>query len=434
MCENRAMASARFSPVERAHPLRIPIVALLSLALLGCANFRRLKGDLKEIEKTSELSGKVRAGEWMGGPIDVFLFEADPASGKPRRVAQFETLEKPGKYSFRVHPGSYMIGAAEDVNLNTTLDPGEPHGLYEDFELIEVGPKESHSRLNLTLSKARAPALDRLAVEEVEIDFDLRIGEIAALDSPQFDPSSGPLGMWQPFEFFEKYGAGVYMLQEYDPGKIPVLFIHGMSGHPREFSTLIDSLDPSLYQPWVYQYPSGLRIEKVARGLERILKSMRAKQKFDRVCVVAHSMGGLLAHRWLRDQADAGGDRYVRFLATISSPLGGIASADTGVKMAPEVVPSWRDVGPKSEFIRTLFDRPFPDDIEYALYFGFGSSGKKSKQGTDGTVLVRNALPRAAQDSATVVSGFAETHTGILSNEATVEQLNKDLTALCRPQ
>ncbi|MFW2388422.1 MAG: hypothetical protein ACN4G0_08800, partial [Polyangiales bacterium] len=77
------MASSRVSPLGRAQILRIPMVALLSLALLGCANFRRLKGDLKEIEKTSELSGKVRAGEWMGGPIDVFLFEADRNSGKP---------------------------------------------------------------------------------------------------------------------------------------------------------------------------------------------------------------------------------------------------------------------------------------------------------------------------------------------------------------
>lgn len=428
------MASSRNDSLELVRSFRILLLALLSLALLGCANFRRLKGDLKEIEKTSQLSGKVRAGEWMGGPIDVFLFEADPESGKPRRVTQFETLKKPGKYSFRVKPGSYMIGAAEDVDRNTTLDPGEPHALYKDFAIVEVGPKESHSRLNMVLSKDRAPALDRLAVEEVEVDFDLRIGAVAKLDDPQFDPSSGPLGMWQPFEFFEKYGAGVYMLQEYEPTKVPVLFIHGMSGHPREFSTLIDSLDPALYQPWVFQYPSGVRIEKAAHGLDRILNSMRAKQGFDRLCVVAHSMGGLLAHRWLRDQLDAGGDRYVQFLATVASPLGGIASADTGVKMAPEVVPSWRDVGPKSEFIQTLFDRRFPDDVEYALYFGFGSSGKKSKQGTDGTVLVRNALPRAAQDSATVVSGFAETHTGILSNEATVQQLNKDLKALCLPQ
>ncbi len=385
------------------------------------------------MEKMASLSGRVSAGDWEEGPIDVYLFDVDAKAGKPFRTSQFVTLEKPGKYSFRVRPGYYMIGAAADRNQNGELDPGEPHAVYEDLEIVEIGAKNSRSRLNMELSKERAPALDRIAVEEVAGDFDLHIGELAALDDPRFDPSTGPLGMWQPYTFFQKYGGGVYMLQEYERDKTPVLFIHGMSGHPREFATLIDGLDSERYQAWVYQYPSGVRIQKAADALFRIVESMHAKQNFDRLCVVAHSMGGLVAHQFVRDQVDAGSDRYIPFLATIASPLGGISSADTGVKMAPEVVPSWRDVGPKSQFIQSLFNRPFPADIDYALYFGFGSSSKKSKQGTDGTVLVRNAMPREAQDSAVVVSGFAESHTGILTNKATVEQLNEDLEAHCLP-
>ena len=383
------------------------------------------------MEQAGKISGRVKAGDWKGSPIDVYLFDVDERAGKPVRVSQFQALKEPGKYSFNVRPGYYMIGAAEDVNADGELGPGEPHAVYNDFEILDIGPKSRRSRLNMTLNKVRAPALDRIAAEDVAVDFEIHIGELAQLDDPRFDPSSGPLGMWQPSSFFDKYGAGVFMLQEYAKNKTPVLFIHGMSGYPREFATLIDGLDPRLYQAWVYQYPSGVRIQSAVNTLHRILESMHAKQKFDRLCIVAHSMGGLLAHQYVRDQVDAETDRYVLFLATIASPLGGIPSADTGVKMAPEVVPAWRDVGPKSEFVELLFERPFPSDIEYALYFGFGSSSKRNKQGTDGTVLVRNALPRQAQDSATVVSGFAETHTGILRNEATVQQLNKDLTALC---
>lgn len=428
------MGPSQAPSIGPAPRVRFLLVALVSVGLVGCANFRRLRSDLKEMEKTSELAGKVRAGEWQGGPIDVYLFDVDSEAAKPIRVSQFVTLRAPGKYRFHVRPGAYMLGAAEDVNANGELDPGEPHGLYDDFAIIEIGPKEKRTRLNMELRKERAPGLDRVAADQVTVDFELQIGALAKLDDPQFEPSSGPLGMWQPFEFIERYGAGVYMLEEYDPKKTPVLFIHGMSGHPREFTTLIESLDTEVYQPWVFQYPSGIRIQRSVDGLNRIIESMHAKRDFDRLCVVAHSMGGLLAHHWLRDQVDAGAERYIRFLATIASPLGGIPSADTGVKMAPEVVPAWRDVGPKSEFVQSLLKRPFPADVKYALYFGFGSSSKKSKQGSDGTVLVRNALPRAAQDSATVVSGFAETHTGILRHEATVKQLNKDLRALCLPQ
>ncbi len=407
------------------------LIVLIAAELGGCANFRRLRRNLEEMERTGTVSGRVKAGDWKGGPIDVYLFDVDEHVGKPVRISQYQTLKEPGKYSFGVRPGYYMIGAAEDLNADGELNPGEPHAVYNDFEILNIAPKGRRSRLDMKLSEERAPALDRVAAQGVPVRYELQMGALATLDDPRFDPSSGPLGMWQPRDFFDKYGAGVFMLQEYAAGKTPVLFIHGMSGHPREFTTLIEGLDPALYQAWVFQYPSGVRIQSAVDALQKILESMHAKQGFDRLCIVAHSMGGLLAHQLVRDQVDAHTDRYVRFLATIASPLGGIPSADTGVRMAPEVVPAWRDVGPKSEFVRFLFDRPFPPDLEYVLYFAFGSSSKRSKQGTDGTVLVRDALPRQAQDCATVVSGFAETHAGILWSSATVAQLNKDLAALC---
>jgi len=154
---------------------------------------------------------------------------------------------------------------------------------------------------------------------------------------------------------------------------------------------------------------------------------VHAKRNFERLCIVAHSMGGLVAHQLVRDPGVSGSEGYVRFLGTISSPLGGIPSADMGVKMAPEVVPSWRDVGPASEFVQSLFDRPLPPEVRYALYFGYGSGSKLSKQATDGVVPVESQLPRQAQDAAWVVSGFAESHTTILRSKAMSQRLNRDL-------
>ncbi|MGB3050227.1 MAG: alpha/beta fold hydrolase [Polyangiales bacterium] len=406
------------------------LLGLVAGGLVGCKNFRRLRADLKETENMASVSGRVTTGDWEGGAIDVYLFDVEPSVGKPVRVSQVVRLEEPGKYRFSVRQGLYMIAAHEDANENERLDPGEPHALYEDFEILDVKAKSNRSRLNMELSTVRAPALDRISVQVPE-KIEMRMGEVARLEDPRFDPSTGPMGMWTPRKFYDTYGAGVFMLQAYDKEKTPVLFIHGMSGHPREFTALIESLDPELYQPWVFQYPSGARLQNVVDALRRVLESMHAKQKFDDLCLVAHSMGGLVAHQLVRDQVDAGTKRYVRFLATISSPLGGIPSADTGVKMAPEVVPSWRDVGPKSQFVRSLFERPFPSDVSYALYFGFGHSSKDKKHGTDGVVTVPSALPRPPQDAAKVVSGFAESHTGILVNQATVKQLNEDLSALC---
>jgi pimeloyl-ACP methyl ester carboxylesterase len=402
---------------------------LIAAELFGCANFRRLRADLHELEKLSKLSGRVHAGDWNGGPIDVYLFEVDESVGKPFRTTQFLTMQEPGKYAFEVDPGYYMIGAHEDLDGDEELGLGEPHAVLRDLEVLEIGPNDDRSGLNMELRTQRAAALDRLRPERVVVDYELHLGEVAQLEDERFDPSSGPMGMWQPHEFFEKYGAGIFMLQEYAEEKTPVLFIHGMSGHPREFATLIEGLDPQLYQAWVLQYPSGERIQAIVDGLHRILQSMHAKRGFERLCIVAHSMGGLVAHQLLRDQGASGTARYVRFLGTISSPLGGIPSADKGVKMAPGVVPSWRDVGPRSEFIQSLFDRPFPPDIHYALYFGYGNGSKA----TDGVVTIKSQLPRQAQDDASVVSGFAESHTGILRNGAMAQRLNRDLR-LCLPQ
>jgi pimeloyl-ACP methyl ester carboxylesterase len=396
---------------------------LIGAELFGCANFRALRADLHDIEKLSTLSGRVTAGEWNGGPIDVYLFEVDETVGKPFRTSQFVTLEKPGKYRFMVRPGYYMIGAHEDADRDGELGAGEPHAVLRDLEILEIGPKDNRNGLNMELGTERSAALDRIKPETAVLEIELHMGKVAQLDDERFNPSSGPMGMWQPHAFFEKYGGGIFMLQEYAEEKTPVLFIHGMSGHPREFAALIEGLDPELYQAWVLQYPSGTRIQVVVDALRRGLDSMRAKRRFERLCIVAHSMGGLIAHQLVRDQAASGTDRYLRFLGTISSPLGGIPSADKGVKMAPGVVPSWRDVGPKSEFIQSLFDRPFPANVHYALYFGYG----KGSKATDGVVTINSQLPRQAQDDASVVSGFAESHTGILRNGAMVQRLNRDL-------
>ena len=58
---------------------------------------------------------------------------------------------------------------------------------------------------------------------------------MAALSDPRFDRDNGRMGLWEPFDFLLEVGAGVYMLEPYDPSRTPVVFVHGMGGSPREF-------------------------------------------------------------------------------------------------------------------------------------------------------------------------------------------------------
>jgi pimeloyl-ACP methyl ester carboxylesterase len=101
--------------------------------------------------------------------------------------------------------------------------------------------------------------------------------------------------------------AGIYMFEPYQPGKIPVVMVHGLLSSPLTWSTMFNDLraDPTLrqhFQFWFYLYPTGdpyletaadLR-QSVAR-LRRELDPERADPALDHMVFVGHSMGGLVS-------------------------------------------------------------------------------------------------------------------------------------------
>ena len=112
------------------------------------------------------------------------------------------------------------------------------------------------------------------------------------------------------------FATGVYMIHPYDPNKIPILFVHGLLGTPLSWQNLTNDLcsDPKIlehYQPWFFLYPTGQpMLESAAQLREDLVATQRL---FDpsgsaiashHVVVVAHSMGGLLAHTLVSDSGD----------------------------------------------------------------------------------------------------------------------------------
>jgi pimeloyl-ACP methyl ester carboxylesterase len=84
-------------------------------------------------------------------------------------------------------------------------------------------------------------------------------------------------------EFYEAR-AGVYALEPYHPGKIPVVLVHGIWSSPKVWGPMLAALrgDPTLrsaYQFWVVLYPSGYPLPLAARSLRRSLREIR--QRFD---------------------------------------------------------------------------------------------------------------------------------------------------------
>ncbi len=106
---------------------------------------------------------------------------------------------------------------------------------------------------------------------------------------------------------------GLSLLEPYDPGKIPVVMIHGLRSSPLAWMELTNDLagHPELgrrYQIWHYAYPTGLPYLFSGLTLRRALEEVRAALDPEGddpasagIVVVAHSMGGLLARTLISD-------------------------------------------------------------------------------------------------------------------------------------
>jgi hypothetical protein len=97
------------------------------------------------------------------------------------------------------------------------------------------------------------------------------------------------------------------MLEPYQPGKIPVVLIHGLFSDPQSWADMINDLRATpgfldRYQLWVFRYPTGQGFLQSATALRNELRAavtMLAGKQADpalhRMVLVGHSMGGLIA-------------------------------------------------------------------------------------------------------------------------------------------
>jgi pimeloyl-ACP methyl ester carboxylesterase len=114
--------------------------------------------------------------------------------------------------------------------------------------------------------------------------------------------------MFKP-ELYET-SASLARLEPYNPKKIPVLFIHGLSNSPATFNPVIESLrsDPEIrrnYQFWVFSYASGLPYPMSAAVLRYQLNKMRRLYPDHKdIVVIGHSMGGMITRLLLTDSGN----------------------------------------------------------------------------------------------------------------------------------
>jgi len=100
---------------------------------------------------------------------------------------------------------------------------------------------------------------------------------------------------------------GLYMFEPYEPGKIPVLMVHGLWSSPMTWMQMYNDLRnaPEIrahYQFWFYYYPTGQPFLVSAAQLRRDLQEMRLTfdpgrrdPALDQMVLIGHSMGGLVS-------------------------------------------------------------------------------------------------------------------------------------------
>src|SRR5436189_2674856 len=99
-------------------------------------------------------------------------------------------------------------------------------------------------------------------------------------------------------------------LQQFDPARTPVIFVHGLQETGASWAPMIDSLrdDPWIrerYQFWYFSYPSGYPYPYAAALLRQDLDGIkRAFRDHKRVVLIGHSMGGMICRLMITDAGD----------------------------------------------------------------------------------------------------------------------------------
>lgn len=106
---------------------------------------------------------------------------------------------------------------------------------------------------------------------------------------------------------FEQFAdrMGIYRVTPFHPEKEPVVFIHGINSSPSTWDEVLNRLygDAAIrdrYEFWTFGYPTGAPINYMAAEFRKALETMmdfRASRGAtdQRITLVGHSMGGLLA-------------------------------------------------------------------------------------------------------------------------------------------
>lgn len=396
-------------------PLLVCSLLTSSCALIG------LKQNVKQIEAHGVIHVQVSMPPSTAPTYALAL----TAVGGTNEMIGFQPVAAEGVAVFLLRQDrDYAVGAFTDLNRNQQYDGGEPVAIIRNVRPTPLSDKARSEGLRLRLSATNGLPRGQsfvLPAENPDLGeaLPVALGEVIQLEDPRFSAANGEMGLWKPYEFLQRNGMGIYFLEPYQPEKIPVVFVYGMAGSFQDWKPLLGALDRTKYQPWLFYYPSGIALDKSANALATGMTVLQKRHGFPRLCVVAHSMGGLVscgAIQRLPGVAEGQGTFVTHFIS-ISSPWGGHEAAAKGAEKLRYPAPSWKDMVVGSPYQQSLVAQPWPKSTRYDLIFSYKSSGGFGlPDENDGVVSLESQLAIPIQKRASSVMGLHYDHTGILSS------------------
>jgi pimeloyl-ACP methyl ester carboxylesterase len=380
---------------------------------------------LRELEPENAylLTGKLTVSSGYKGPV---LLVAVTDKFQKREIVLMKTIQPPADhYEIFLSGGSYSLYFFADINGNGYFDADEMvNGTTGNSVIVE----KASAIDNLTIS-GPAFVLNLASPFKTDLAIHVNVKEQSyvyeSLNDEFFDPKYGSVGLYNPRVFTAHTQRYIFSLEQLNPNKTVIFFVHGVGGTPRDFKYLVDGLDRTRYQPFFFYYPSGLPLQTLASFLAGVIKKTNDSYQLERIIVVAHSMGGLVSLAALNELCRDGNPRYLKGYISFNSPYGGVDSASKGLQYAPAVVASWRDVATGSSFLERLYQGNALKNIPFHLFFGY-----KTGESSDGTITLQSQLDGRIHLAAHNSYGFNATHVGILNNEIVRQAFNKVLSSI----
>jgi pimeloyl-ACP methyl ester carboxylesterase len=404
-------------------------IALFILCFMttGCA-LTKLKEEVSESLASTVLVGQVASAIPGKGVIVVAAYSLKDGQ---RKIAHYTVLHEAGEYELMVAAGNYYVCAYWDQNSNLVYDAGEPAGQYGAPKLVAAPAGGVVLEINFGIAEKDRP-IDLPYGFEISPDKPRTLpsrqaGAVVELNDERFSAENGTKGFWEPIDFFKTIGGNIYFLEEYDPQKIPILFIHGATGTPKGWEYFINNLDQKRFQPWLFYYPTGSRLKSVSYLLFWKLYNLQLKYKFDTLFITAHSMGGLVARSFIMDYGRFA--PYVKLFIALATPWGGDRMAEYGVKQSPAVIPSWIDMQPEGEFLQSLYREKLPPTVSFYMFTGLRGSRNPFRSNNDGTITLASLMDLRPQAEAKMNFAFNEDHASIVESPTVLAQYNTIINA-----